>query len=511
MTKLNLRFYRILAVVVLSSALIAATGTVPAAGTLAFPETRAGEIARAYFEAFNSGDAEKLRVFEQEYRAAGALEKRPIDERIPRLLRLREQTGRLEPAEITVDESHKLSVTARAEKADAWISCTFAVEEEPPNKLISVTFMPGSAPAAEAAYVKEWKALPDLLEQIRAKTGVPALAAAIVEKGAITDVAVVGERRVGSGQAVGRDDRFHIGSITKSMTATMIAALVEKELIAWELTVDDVLGDIDMRDEYRNVTLEQLLQHRGGIPAYTHLSGEEEARLGNLPGSPTQQREAFAAEVLLAPPVAKPGTEMNYSNAGYTVAAVMAERVSSRSWEELVRSHVFEPAGMKTAGFGWPAGEDHPDQPRGHFEEGDEFRPREFGEYELGPYLAPAGGVHCSIEDLARYATVHLRGLAGRDQDFDADTIQRLHKAPTAAGAEMRYAAGWAIVDTPEVGEVHTHSGSAGTFFATIELYPKYDTAIVLATNVGIGAGTAVSKEITDQVKRRIAAKSGGQ
>ena len=67
----------------------------------------------------------------------------------------------------------------------------------------------------------------------------------------------------------------------------------------------------------------------------------------------------------------------------------------------------------------------------------------------------------------------------------------------------MRYAAGWAIVDSPEVGEVHTHSGSAGTFFATIELYPEYDTAVVLATNVGIQAGTAISEEITTLVKQR--------
>jgi CubicO group peptidase (beta-lactamase class C family) len=371
--------------------------------------------------------------------------------------------------------------------------------------------MPGTAPDAEAAYIKEWKNLADLLEQIRAKTGVPALAAAIVEKGTVTDMAVVGERWVGSGQAVGRDDQFHIGSITKSMTATMIAALVQKELLAWEFTVGDILGDMEMRDEYRNVTLEQLLQHRGGIPAYTNITGEEEKRLGSLPGGPRRQREAFVAEVLMTQPIATPGTAMNYSNAGYTIAAVMAERVGSQSWEELMRTHVFELANMKTAGFGWPASPKNPNQPRGHFEEGDGFRPQTFGEYELGPYIAPAGDVHCSIEDLGRYAIVHLRGLAGHDKVFDAETIQRLHTAPAGTGDEMRYAAGWAIVETPEVGEVHTHSGSAGTFFATIELYPKYDMAIMLATNVGIGVGTAVSKEITDQVKRRVEAEKGGR
>ena len=71
----------------------------------------------------------------------------------------------------------------------------------------------------------------------------------------------------------------------------------------------------------------------------------------------------------------------------------------------------------------------------------------------------------------------------------------------------MRYAAGWAIVESPEVGEVHTHSGSAGTFFATIELYPAYETAVVFATSAGMEIGSAVSQEITDLVKARVKAR----
>jgi D-alanyl-D-alanine carboxypeptidase len=483
---------------------VVATATPVFPGAITYPKTRAGEIAEAYFTAFNSADAEKLRAFEEAYRSAGALEKRPIDERVPRLLELRAQVGTLAPAEVTAEKPNSLTILAHAEKPDMWVNCTFSLEVEAPHKLISVAMMPGASPEAKSEYVSEWKDLTDLLEQIRAKTGVPALAAAIIEKGRIADVAVVGERSIGSGNAVARDDRFHVGSITKSMTATMIGALVQKQLVSWDFTVGDILGDMEMRDEYRDVTVEQILQHRGGFPAYTNIGEEEEKRLARLPGSPTGQREAFVAEVLMQAPVAEPGTSMNYSNAGYVVAALMAERIGSRSWEELMRTEVFEPLGMKTAGFGWPATPEHPDQPRGHFKEGDKYRVQEFGEYELGPYLAPAGDVNCSIVDLARYAVAHLRGLAGRDGELDSEIIKRLHSAPPAAGDEMRYAAGWAIVDAPGVGEVHTHSGSAGTFFATIELYPRHNAAVVLATNVGVEAGSAISQEITELFRRRV-------
>ena len=479
------------------------------AGTVSYPQTRAGEIARAYFEAFNSGDAEKLRAFELKYRSAAALEKRSADERVERLLALREQAGDLEPAKVLDEKPNSLTITARASKADMWVNCTFSIEEEAPHKLISVAIMPGTAPDAEAAYATQWKDLADLLEQIRTKTSAPAIGAAIVQKGAIADIAVIGERWVGSGQAVERDDGFHMGSITKPMTATMIGALVEKELLTWDMTVGDILVGMEMRDEYRRVTLKQLLQHRGGLPGYTNIGEEEEQRLAALPGKPTSQREAFVAKVLMEAPVSVPGTSMHYSNAGYVVAALMAERVSARSWEELMQTQLFEIAGMKGAGFGWPSTPDHPNQPRGHYKENGRLRPQEFGEYDLGAFIAPAGDVHCSITDLALFGILHLRGLAGRDKDYLAETIQRLHAAPEALGDEMRYAAGWAVVDSPEVGEVHSHSGSAGTFFATIELYPEYAAAVVLATNADMTIGTTVSKEITDLVKKRIKEQAG--
>jgi CubicO group peptidase (beta-lactamase class C family) len=481
------------------------------ADSFSYPQTRAGEIARAYFEAFNSGDQEKMRAFEEMYRSAAALEKRPADERVVRKMQLREQTGNFDPAKVLTEKPNSLIITVHAAKADVWLNCTFSIEEEAPHNLISVAIMPGSAPDQATTYATEWKNLADLLEQVREKTGAPAIGAAIVQRGTVTDIAVVGERWVGSGQPVERDDAFHIGSITKSMTATMIGALVQKQLLTWDMTVGDILVGMEMRDEYRDVTVEQLLQHRGGFPPYTNIGEEEEKRLAALPGNPTSQREVFVAQVLMDEPVEKPGTSMNYSNAGYTVVALIAERVSARGWEELMQTHVFEITGMKQAGFGWPSTPDHPNQPRGHFKEDGKLRPQEFGEYDLGPFIAPAGDVHCSIEDLALYSTLHLRGLAGHDKDYLAVTIQRLHAAPEAVGDEMRYAAGWAVVNTPEVGEVHTHSGSAGTFFATIELYLDYETAVVLATNGDLGLGTAVSKEITDLVKQRIKQQQGGR
>jgi CubicO group peptidase (beta-lactamase class C family) len=194
---------------------------------------------------------------------------------------------------------------------------------------------------------------------------------------------------------------------------------------------------------------------------------------------------------------------MDYSNAGYVVAGLIAEEASGESWEHLVRQYVLDPAGMKNSGFGWPATDARPHQPHGHFYEDSDFRPQGVDEYSLGYFMAPAGDVHTSIGDLARYAKLHLDGLAGRDGVLKASTVRYLHTPPQEEDDEIRYACGWRIVEAEGLGEVHKHSGSAGTFYATVEIYPQQNRAIAVVTNTGTGAGAAESiiRSINQAVK----------
>src|SRR5262245_2077398 len=84
---------------------------------------------------------------------------------------------------------------------------------------------PSSGPALES--------LDALLEPIRAKHNVPALAAAFVRPEGTVAAGAVGVRKSGGTEAVTLDDRFHIGSCTKAMTATLIAILVERGKLNW--------------------------------------------------------------------------------------------------------------------------------------------------------------------------------------------------------------------------------------------------------------------------------------
>jgi CubicO group peptidase (beta-lactamase class C family) len=106
------------------------------------------------------------------------------------------------------------------------------------------------------------------LSDIRATYDLPALAAAVVQDGTVIAAAAVGTRVYGGTTPVTLQDRFHLGSNAKSMTATLAGMMVEEGQLRWTSTVGEVLGDDipGMSDTLSAATLEQLLSHSSGIP-----------------------------------------------------------------------------------------------------------------------------------------------------------------------------------------------------------------------------------------------------
>jgi CubicO group peptidase (beta-lactamase class C family) len=457
------------------------------------------EIAEAFLEAYNSGDQTTVRQFMEVHFSAELLAERSRESHMAQYGQLRQLMGPLAADRIIEDGERQVTLVAHSEAGttDRWIEIGFVLDDETPPRIAALPATLVPAQIAGKRYT-DWNDLSDLLEQARSDLGLPAVAAAWVEGATIVEQAAVGVRKTGGNDEVCLEDLFHIGSVTKSMTATMIGRLVEEGVIEWQDTVGSVLGELDMRPEYRPVTLEQLLAHRGRIPPITFLDRPVMERINALAGGPTEQRSAYVAEVLQEQPLA-PGVE--YSNAGYVVAALMAERRSAATWEQLIQDKVFAPLGMRSAGIGWPATENRPDQPRGHYSEAGGFRPQGIDEYPRGACLSPAGDVHCSIVDLARYGSVHLAGLRGRDSLVKSATIRRLHTPPADGGAP--YAGGWSIDRAGDGTEMHWHNGSAGTFYAMVAIFPEDDAVFALTANAGARDVEPVAQKVLTAVRSR--------
>jgi CubicO group peptidase (beta-lactamase class C family) len=278
-------------------------------------------------------------------------------------------------------------------------------------------------------------------------------------------LAVAGLRRQGEAAEVAESDLWHIGSLTKSMTATLAARMVEAGRIGWESTIGDVLGDVHpgMEAAWREVTLEELLRHASGMRANPGVL----ARLwqGDM------ARADYVAAMLAEGPAGPRGGFL-YSNAGYVVAGAMLEAAGGATWEELVAAEVFGPLGLASAGFGPPEGE----QPQGH--RGGllgGLRPVPPGpRADNIPALGPAGRVHLSAGDMLRYLRAHLVGDAGF---LSADSWARLHRAEGPGD----YALGWAEVDG-----VLRHSGSNTLWFAQMRLYRAEGVAVFVAVNSAV-------------------------
>jgi CubicO group peptidase (beta-lactamase class C family) len=329
----------------------------------------------------------------------------------------------------------------------------------------------------------------EMLESIRAKHKLPALAAAVVMDGKVVATNAVGVRRHGAAVKVAPEDKFHIGSVTKSMTATVAGMLVEKGKISWTTTIGESFPEWakEMHADYRSVTLEQLLANRGGVPGKP--PAELWAKAWRATGTPAQQRLAFIKGILEREPEAKPGTKNIYSNQGYTIAGVMLERASGKTWEELMRSMLFEPLGMSSAGFGAPASPGQVDQPWGHT--------KALGIKAVAPgpgadnplAISPAGAVHCSLGDLAKYAAFHMGGEPNKL--LKAETLKKLHES---AGDD--YALGWIVLKRKWAGgRALMHNGSNTMFYVVVWMAPEKNCAVIVASNIGVNEASAACDE----------------
>ena len=279
--------------------------------------------------------------------------------------------------------------------------------------------------------VSEDESLKKIAEETRKKFNLPGMCIALLDGDRSIRVAAAGVRKVGDKTAMKAQDLCHLGSCTKAMTATMIACVIKDTKLEWESTVADILPDIakNAHEEYRKVTVRQLVNHTAGLPKDSkHMFGMSDKV------SRTRNRRILFTKVLGEKPKSKPGEKYEYSNLGFMLAGLMAETVTESSWRELMQKHLFKPLAMKSAGFGWPGKKDKVDQPWGHTSFFGLARPIQHDNPEV---LGPAGRVHCSIADWARFASLQM-GHIPDGMKLTKDDLKEMLKDPV-----RDYSAGW--------------------------------------------------------------------
>ncbi len=346
-----------------------------------------------------------------------------------------------------------------------------------------------------------------VLERIRQGNNLPALAAVSMTSTGTIELAATGLRAVGFPDRVTTNDQWHWGSITKSMTATLAARLVERGCITWDTTIGQAVPElaVAMRKEYRKVTLAQLLRHESGLPRDVPMqaqSSETAQRLlpKDMPTwilqdydtklSPTENRLQGAIAVLALRPTGPRG-KSEYSNAGLMIAGLMLEKAAGMSFEKLFEQQLLIPLGMRSTGFGPPGVPGKRDQPWGHWPRGEPsgpvWRALDPGDRfaDNPPSFAPNGRAHGSLQDMARFASAHLCGERGKAGLLSVENFRKLH-TPNADGTAM----GWGVSTRDWAkGRWLYHAGSTGRWYACLTLAPNVDFAVFAACNASGESG----------------------
>lgn len=294
-----------------------------------------------------------------------------------------------------------------------------------------------------------------------------------------SDVQVRGVQRVG-GLALRGDEAFPMGSVTKSMTATLAGVLVQEGRIAWTSRIVDVLPEFASlaRSEYASVTLKDLLAHRGGLfPATTP---EQIVQLPALTGTPIEQRLQLAAWMLQRASSSQPGVKTQYSNGDYIVAGAMLERAASQPYELLLQTKVFAPVGS-TVSFGAPgagSGEPwgHAAGAAGTWQAIDPASP----DAAFPSAGNPAGGAKLNGAAWARYLQMHLRAWRGMEGEVLTPATARVLHTVVQDG----FALGWEDGKDLEGRAVHWHNGSDDA---------SYYSLMVLSLTADVASGVIVT------------------
>ncbi|GAA5121580.1 beta-lactamase family protein [Luteolibacter yonseiensis] len=315
---------------------------------------------------------------------------------------------------------------------------------------------------------------------------VPALVAAAVLNGRIIATGATGVRKSGDKTAVTVGDKFHIGSCTKSMTGSLAAMLVADGKIKWSTTVEEIFPKMKIHEDFKKATLLQLCSNTGGVPGDMPPELWKKT-VEDRDKSETSQRANLVRALLTSPPAYPPGSKNVYSNGGFTIAGAMLEKVGGMTYQELIRTRLFKPLKMDSAGFGATATSDKVDQPYGHIlREGEPFPIPAGLDADNPPAITPAGRVHLSIVDFAKYANFHL-GVAD-NPPLKADSLKFLH---TIVPPSENYAVGWVVVQRPWAGGTAlNHNGTNTMNFAVMWLAPDKKFAAVAACNIDSDLGS---------------------
>jgi CubicO group peptidase (beta-lactamase class C family) len=332
-----------------------------------------------------------------------------------------------------------------------------------------------------------------IADSIRIKRRIPALMYAVVSTDSILEMGGVGYKQFKVKDTIDVTNRFHLGSATVSITSFIAYQLVAEKQLVWTTRFLSIFPELagKCRPEYKTITFGELLAHRAGLLPVNTKEEFYNLPVFNKDDPKTKQRISFTKWVIQQKRDKRDTSDsriFRFSNANTAVAVTMMERVTGKSWEDLLQQYVNKPLGINIK-TDWPIRLSET-EPMGHLKESgvNYISLNRHYWFRIIPAFTGACDANITIKDYARFIQDQLRGLRGRKALLPPNAYSIMHTA------YPEYGFGWFNFEVKNY-HISECDGTLGSFYTHVEIVKEKNLAVIVFCNSGDndGKGAAIN------------------
>lgn len=333
-------------------------------------------------------------------------------------------------------------------------------------------------PKAQAAK-KALEGLDPLVEKALKEYEVPGIAIGIVVDGQVIYSKGFGYRNLDAKTLVSPKTLFAIGSCTKAFTSFLAGTLIDEGLFNWDDQVSDLLPDFRLYDSYatHHMTIRDLLTHRSGMPRHDYMWYNSK-----LTRSQLMQRLRYLE------PASDLRERFHYNNLMYLTAGYVMEKLTNKSWEDLVAEKIFAPLQMSSSNFSIDEMQQSSDFASPYLQKDAELIPISLRDISV---IGPAASINSNVEDLTHWVQMQLgQGIYQEKSLINTSTLQEMHSPQVVVSGTPEhkeavlstYGIGWGILSYR--GHYHvSHDGGSDGFTSVVSFLPNDGMGLVILCN----------------------------
>lgn len=345
------------------------------------------------------------------------------------------------------------------------------------------------------------------VDSIRIKHNIPSVAYGIIRNDTVIVINTVGYRDILTKEKSRQEDYYNIGSNTKAFTSYLAAKIVENDLIKWDTKFFDLYPELKNESDttYYQISLKELLSHRARL-----INFKEPEEIIMILGkylentddslSLQQKRYYLIKEILKHKPLPPyKECEDSYSNAGFIAAALMLEKVSGQSWENLINNlsrdlnigvYIGSPIELNKL------------QPKGY------LNPEHIGLnidkvlipieipiripvqgelsqlnilFEFLLLCTPAGNISINVNDFLKFLQLNINGINGENNYLKSESYRHIFST------YPNYSMGWGVESNENL--IYSHRGSNMMFNSFAGISPAEKLGVVIMINAYNNSG----------------------